>query len=88
MVTMAGPEPRPLNMSTYKHEDGWIESSADPVYQQEVDKYDRTERARRRQSRIEYQAGLPAAKSWRERELEEHDRINAMFRRHFTSVAR
>ena len=79
-------------MATFKHEDGSIETSDEHNHQEEVDRFDSTERAREHQRQAAYQRELSeSAKApgfvpeWRRRELAEQDRIDAMFRlrRHF-----
>jgi hypothetical protein len=74
-------------MATYKHEGGWVENSSDKDFQEEVDRYDRTEREREWQRRAEHQAELnrgkpqKTQKTWRELELEQQDRLDAMWKR-------
>ena len=75
-------------MPVYRHDTGWIERSSTQNHQEEVDRYDRTERAREQQQQAAYQRELAEkAKApgfvpeWRRRELAEQDRIDAFRRR-------
>jgi hypothetical protein len=46
-----------------------------------IEKFEKTERDRERERQIKYQESLGPVKSWREREIEELDRWDAMWNR-------
>jgi hypothetical protein len=46
-----------------------------------IEKFERTEDERERERRIKYQESLGPVKSWREREIERLDRLDAIWNR-------